>query len=105
LSSVVLEKWYEIKEIVLYLLFSVPDPGRFDTDLDPRIRTTGLRIRIRIFSSVTCKMPSKSNFFLQSFYLFKTYQRYIYINLKRRQVIKNSQNCRNSGGFLSVSAC
>ncbi len=27
--------------------FSVPDPWRVDTDLDPRIRTSGLRIWIR----------------------------------------------------------
>jgi hypothetical protein len=37
---------------------SVPEPYRFDTntDPDPRIRITGLRIRILRFSSVTFKM-------------------------------------------------
>ncbi len=50
---------------------SFPDSWRFDTDPHPRIRTTGLRIRIRIlpFSSVTFKMPTKSNFFPPKFFV------------------------------------
>ncbi len=38
----------------------------YGTDLDPRIRTTDLRIRILLFSSVTFKMPNF--FFFPKFY-------------------------------------
>ncbi len=38
---------------------SVPDSWRFAVDLDPRIRTTGLRIRIMLFSSVAIKNANK----------------------------------------------
>jgi hypothetical protein len=46
---------------------SVLDPGNFGTDPDPRIRTTNLRIRILLFSSVADKMPQKSFFCLLLF--------------------------------------
>ncbi len=39
---------------------SVSNPLGFDMDLDPRIHTTGLRIRILLFSSVAFKMPTKN---------------------------------------------
>jgi hypothetical protein len=38
---------------------SFPDLWRFETDQNPRIRTTGLRIQILLFSSVAFKMPTK----------------------------------------------
>jgi hypothetical protein len=41
---------------------SVPDPDCFETDPDPQIRTTGLRIRILLlFSSVAFKIPTKNS--------------------------------------------
>ncbi len=53
---------------------SVPVPWHFDTVSYPRIRTTGLRILIRILplSSVTFKMPTKYIFFRSFFCLLPT---------------------------------
>jgi|LakMenEpi03Aug12_release.lakeMendotaPanAssembly.Ray.scaffolds.fasta_scaffold163887_1 hypothetical protein len=75
---------------------SVVDPCNFGIDPDPRIHTTHLRIRIRIwlrillFSSVADKIPTRISF-LQSFLLI-TLWRYIYISFHRWKVKKNSQN-------------
>jgi len=44
----------------------VPEQNHFDTDPFPRIRTTGLRIRILLPSSVASRSQQKINFF-QSF--------------------------------------
>ncbi len=38
----------QILTVSLLVLTSVPDPRRFDADPDSRIRSSGLRIRIRI---------------------------------------------------------
>jgi hypothetical protein len=43
------------------------EPWHSGPDPDPRIRTTDLRIRILLFSSVAFKMPTKNKFF-QSFF-------------------------------------
>ncbi len=50
---------------------SVPDPERFDTDLDPGIHATGVRIRIRIllFSSVALKILVKNKLSFKFFCL------------------------------------
>ncbi len=41
---------------------SVVDPWHVGTDPDPRVRTTDLRIRILLFTSVMFKMPTKKYF-------------------------------------------
>jgi hypothetical protein len=55
----------------------VPDPGRFDTDLNPRIRTTGFRVRIRFCSSVAFKMSTVKIFHGVFFSLLPTVVIYI----------------------------
>ncbi len=71
----------------------VVDPWHFATDPDPRIRSTDLRIRIRIrvlfFSTVDDKMPTA--------FLLITFWRYIYISfqfsyIKTQKDVKNSRN-------------
>ncbi len=73
------------------ILTSVPDPWHFGTDPDSQIRIFDQKIRIRIrillFSSVTFKMPTKNNLFLQVFMLIP-FWRYIYIILQRQKVKK-----------------
>ncbi len=49
-----------------------------DPDLDPRIRTSGWRIRIRLLSSVTLRMLKK---FFSSFFIYFSY------NIPRRHII------------------
>jgi hypothetical protein len=44
------------------------DLSYFDTDPDPRIRTTDLRNRILLFSSVVAKMPSKRRCYFSKFF-------------------------------------
>ncbi len=95
-----------------YVCSSVADPWHFSTDPDPdpRIRTTDLRfwirIRIRIllwimlFSSVTFMMPTKNNFFLQSFFCLLLFEGTVHLNLssKTKNITKKkSQSSRNQG--------
>ncbi len=47
---------FQISKIRKLELTSAPDPWHFYMDPDPRIRTTELRIRIRLFYSVTFKV-------------------------------------------------
>jgi hypothetical protein len=47
----------------------VVDPWHFGTDPHPWIRTTDIRIRILLFSSVADKMPTKTKFFSRVFCL------------------------------------
>jgi hypothetical protein len=49
------------------VLSSFPDPGRFGTDKDPRIRISGLRLRILFFSTVAKKSQNCRN---QDFSIF-----------------------------------
>jgi hypothetical protein len=66
------------------LVASVTDSWRLDTDPDPRIRTTGFRLRIRVmlFSSVTSNHDGKKQAFSHRFFLHNTYWRYIYVSLQ-----------------------
>jgi hypothetical protein len=70
--------------------YSVPDK-----DPDPRIRTTGLRIRILLFFSVAVKMPTKFNF------LLITYCRYI---VQCTSVFKDSKLVR-SHKTVEIKVC
>ncbi len=49
-----------ILQATRYQTHSVPDPSCLIADPDPRIRTTGLRIRILLFSSVAFKTLTKN---------------------------------------------
>ncbi len=64
-----------------FLVFIVVDPWHFGMDPDPRIRSTDIRIGIRIllFSSVTFKMPTKNNFL----FCLLLFEANIYIILQR----------------------
>ena len=53
---------------------SVLDPWHFGTDPYPWIRTTDLRIRILLFSSVADKMPTKNYFFSPSFFAYYCFE-------------------------------
>jgi hypothetical protein len=58
-------------------VISVPDPGHFEMDPDPWMRTLdyGSRSGYLLFSSVALRMPTKNKFFPQVF-LLMTYCRY-----------------------------
>jgi hypothetical protein len=53
-----------------YAESSVADPWHFgvDPDLDPRIHASDQWIRILLFSSMTFKMSTKTNLFVQKFF-------------------------------------
>jgi hypothetical protein len=73
------------KRVLGVLSSSFVDPWHFGTDSDPRIRTTGLRILIRIllFSSVAFKISTKISFLLFTFW------RYLYnVHLHKSSKIK-----------------
>ncbi len=77
------------------------DPWHFDIDPDPRIRTTDLRIRIRIllFSSVADKMPQKMYFFPKFFAYYLLFKGTgVHLLRFHRYKIKNmSQNSIKQG--------
>jgi hypothetical protein len=79
----------ESRSVKFLSFFSVTDPWDFGTDPDPRNRTSDLRIRILLFTSVTFNTPT--NFFNTTFW------RYIYIIFHTQLVIKKSQNSTNQG--------
>ncbi len=90
-QSSVSGKWYD-KEVSD--LASVPDPWRFDTDPDPRIRATWLRnrlrIRIPVFSSVAVKIPTKNRFLFSKFFLLITFCRYVYICFQDNMLLRST---------------
>jgi hypothetical protein len=77
----------------LYLPSSVVDPWHFGMDQSPvsRIPVTDLRIRIRLFSSVAFKMPTKISFFLSFFAYY-----FLKVHLHQSPKIKKS-NSRSQG--------
>jgi hypothetical protein len=74
---------------------SVADPWHFGVDPDPWIHASGSgsRIRILLFSSLTFKMPTKTNFifYFSAYYFLKVHLH----NFSKIESQKESQNSRN----------
>ncbi len=72
------------------------DTWHFATDpyLDPRIRTTDLRVRILLYSSVAFKMPTKKSFFSMLFCLLPCFLRVQSSKTKTHKVVTKQKISR-----------
>ncbi len=96
-----LKIWRSGGDMDSYVGSSIPDPWRFYTKPHSRLRTTGLRFRIRIllFSSMAFRMPTKYKFF----WLFLTVDTFTSV-FKENKLLRNQKTVEIMG-FLNFFVC